>query len=163
MKYCTLRGGNFWSSTLSAAQQALDRRELVLAVQDLEGLRQRGIAMMGTQEAVAQAVEGADPHAAGIDRQHRGNPRQHLLGGLVGEGHREDRRRARLSGGDEPGEAGREHPGLAAARPREDQRMLRRQRHRGELLRIQVGEEVGHDCDFTQWAASPPLDSCLFV
>ena len=71
-------------------EQALDHRQLVLRVEDLERLRQRGVAVMGAQEAVAQAVEGADPHAARADRQHRREARQHFLGRLVGECHRHD-------------------------------------------------------------------------
>ena len=47
--------------------QALDGRELVLRVEDLEGLRQVGQLVVRAQEAVAQAVEGADPHAAHVD------------------------------------------------------------------------------------------------
>jgi hypothetical protein len=52
-------------------QQALDRRQLVGGIEDLERLRQARVAVMRAQQPVAQAVEGADPHAARVDRQHR--------------------------------------------------------------------------------------------
>ena len=51
-------------------QQALDRGQLILRIEYLEGLRQRRVAMMRTQHPVAQTVESADPHATRIDRQH---------------------------------------------------------------------------------------------
>jgi hypothetical protein len=79
--------------------QPLDGRQLVLRVQDLEALRQVGQLVVRAQEAVAQAVEGADPHAAHVDGQHRRQPRHHFLGGLVGEGHGHDVAGADLAGG----------------------------------------------------------------
>ena len=69
--------------------QALDGRELVLRVEDLEGRRQVGQLAVRAQEAVAQAVESADPHAAHVERQHAGQARHHLARGLVGEGDRQ--------------------------------------------------------------------------
>jgi hypothetical protein len=74
MKWHSSRGGNFSSSTFSDFSRRLTA-ELVGRVEDLEQLRQAGIAMVGAQQAVAQAVEGADPHAAHVDRQHGGQPR----------------------------------------------------------------------------------------
>ena len=74
---------------VEALQQPLDERELVLRVEDLEQLRQPRLAVVRAQQAVAQAMEGADPHAAGIDRQHRRDARQHFLRRLVGEGDRD--------------------------------------------------------------------------
>ena len=56
-------------------QHALHQRQLVGRVEDLEQLRQPGVAVMRAQQAVAQPVEGAHPHAAGGDRQHGGNAR----------------------------------------------------------------------------------------
>ena len=102
----------------------LDGRELVARVEDLEALRQRRELPVRAQEAVAQAVEGADPHAAHGDREHRVEPRQHLLGGLVGEGHRQHAAGRELAGLDQPGDARRQHAGLAGAGAGEDQRRL---------------------------------------
>src|SRR5258706_5806066 len=45
---------------------------------------------MRAQQAVAQAVKRADPHAARADRQHRRDPREHLAGRLVGESNGEN-------------------------------------------------------------------------
>jgi hypothetical protein len=59
---------------------ASDRRN-----RDLERLRQTGIAVMGAQQAITQAVESAYPHATGIDRQHRRQAHQHFLGGFIGK------------------------------------------------------------------------------
>ena len=44
--------------------QTLQQTELVFAVEDLKILRQVGVHMMRAQQAVRQAVEGANPHAA---------------------------------------------------------------------------------------------------
>ena len=121
--------------------QALDRRQLVARVEDLEGLRQRRVAMVGPQEAVAEPVERADPHAAEVDRQHPGQPRQHLLRGLVRERDREHAGRRHLSRLHEPRQARRQHARLAAAGAGQDQRRLRRQRDGGELLGIETGQQ----------------------
>ena len=112
------------SSRFIAFITPLDRRELVLRVEDLEALRQGGQLPVRAQEAVAQAVEGADPHAAHRDRQHRVEPRQHLLGRLVGEGDGQHAARRELAGLDQPGDAGGEDAGLAGAGAGEDQRRL---------------------------------------
>ena len=82
----------------------------------------RGELPVRAQEAVAQAVEGADPHAAHGQRQHRAEPGQHLLGRLVGEGHRHHAARRHLAGLDQPGDARRQHPRLAGAGAGQDQR-----------------------------------------
>jgi hypothetical protein len=125
------------------AVQALDERELVLRVEDLEELRQVGLAVMRAQHAVAQPVERADPHAAGVHRRQRRQTQHHLARGLVGERHREDRLRPGLAGGEQPRDAGGEHARLAAARAGEDQRRRLRQRDRGELLGVEVFEKPG--------------------
>ena len=147
--------------------QALDRRQLVLRVQDLERLRQIGQLVMRAQKAVAQAVEGADPHAAHVDRQHAGQARHHLLGGLVGEGHGQHAGRRYLAGLQQPGDAGGQHPRLARAGAGQDQRVFGRQRDGGALLRVEVVQQfagsVGirnHDA-IVGTAAAPPtlLDS----
>ena len=125
------------------AVQALDQRQLVLRIEDLEELRQVRLAVVRAQHPVAQAVERADPHAARVDRRERGQPQQHLLRRLVGERHREDRERPRLAGGEQPRDAGGQHARLAAAGAGQDQRRRMRERHRGELLGVQVFEKRG--------------------
>ena len=126
-------------------QQALDGRLLVAGIKDLEQLRQAGIAMVGAQQPVAQTMEGADPHAFDIDRQHGGQPRQHFLGRLVGESHGQDAAGGDLAGGNQPGDAGGQHPGLARTRAGEDQGVLWRQGDGGQLRFIEVLKKGVHD------------------
>ena len=126
-------------------RQALDERLLVAGIEALEELRQPGVAEVRSQQAVAEAVERAHPHATRIDRQHRGEPREHLPRRLVGERDREDAARAGLSGFDQVGDAGGEHARLAATRAGEDERGLTRQRDGPELLGIETGCEAGHE------------------
>lgn len=63
---------------------------LVIGVEDLEVLRQPCIQMVGPQQAVGDAVEGADPHAAHAIADHLLDPATHLGRRLVGKGHRDD-------------------------------------------------------------------------
>jgi hypothetical protein len=126
---------------------ALDGRELIARIEDLEALRQHGQLPVRAQEAVAKAVEGADPHAAHRDRQHRVEPDQHLLGRLVGEGDGEDATRRELAGLDQPGDAGRQDAGLARAGAGEDERGLGRQRDGGELLGIEAFQQARRAVD----------------
>ena len=86
----------FFVIDIQRFQQTLDGRLLIGGVEDLEQLRQAGVAIVGAQQAVAEAVKGADPHSPDIDRQHAGEPRLHLLGRLVGEGHRQNAGRRHL-------------------------------------------------------------------
>jgi hypothetical protein len=144
MKCCDVARRELLVVDIERLQQALDGGELVLRIEDLEGVGQSGIAVMRTQHAVAQAMEGADPQAARDDGQHRRQPGEHFAGCLVGERDRKHTLRTHLAGLDQPGHAGREHTGLAAASTREDQRMLGRQGDRRELAFVEIGEEIGH-------------------
>ena len=74
--------------------------------------------------------------------EHRVEPRQHLLGGLVGEGHRQHAAGRELAGLDQPGDARGQHAGLARAGAGEDQRRLGRQGDGGELLGIEAFEQA---------------------
>ena len=116
--------------------EALDGRKLVLRVQDLERLRQVRQLPVRPQETVAQAMKGADPHAAHVDRQHGGEPRHHLFRGLVGEGHRQNAAGGGLPGLQQPGDTGGEHAGLARARTRQNQCVLRGQDDGTPLFRV---------------------------
>ena len=139
---------------------ALDQAELILRVEDLEHLRQIGLAMMRAQEPVAQPVEGPDPHAAGVDREHGRKAHLHLPGGLVGEGHGQNPHRAHLPGRDQPGDAGGQHARLAAAGPGEDERRGPGQGDRGELFRIELFEQIGHASIISE---QPPLAPRAFI
>ena len=118
--------------------QPLDGRKLVLRIEDLERGGQIGQLAVRAQEAVAQAVESADPHAAHIERQHAGQARHHLARRLVGEGHRQHAAGRDLAGLQQPGDARGQHPRLAGTGTGQDQRVLGRQGDGGALLRIQV-------------------------
>ena len=123
--------------------QALDGGELVLRVENLKTLRQVGSFGMCAQKPVAQAVEGADPHAAHIERQHGREARHHLACGLVGEGHRQNPAGRDLPGLQQPGNARGQHTGFARARAGQNQRMLCRQGDGGALLGVEVGQQRG--------------------
>ena len=96
---------------------------------------------MRAQEAVAQAVEGAHPHAAHRQRQHRREPRQHLLGGLVGEGDGHHAGGRDHAVADQPRRCAWSARVLPEPAPA-DQRRPRRQRHRGELLGVQAAQQA---------------------
>ncbi len=104
-------------------------------------MRQSGIAVVRPQHAIAQPVEGADPHAAGVDRQHPGNADEHFPRGLVGKGHCQQSLRTDLPGLNQPSDAGGEHAGLAGSGTREDQCRLVGKRNGFELLRIEAFEK----------------------
>ncbi len=121
--------------------QPLDCRKLIAAVQNLKSLRQIRLAVMCAQHAVTKPVKRADPHTAHINRQHRGQARDHLLGGLIGKRHRQNPVRADLSGTDEIGDARSQHPRLAATRARKNQRGLGGQCDGCALFGIEAGKK----------------------
>ena len=65
-----LFGGVLLVVNVELLHQAFDGAELVLGVQNLERLRQIRQLVMRPQQTVAQAVEGANPHATHVDGQH---------------------------------------------------------------------------------------------
>jgi len=71
-------------------------------------------------------------------RQHGTQASEHLFGGFVGEGHGNQTARRHLTGLQQPGNAGGEHPGLARTCAGQYQRVLRRQTHRGLLLWVEA-------------------------
>ena len=134
----------FFVIHIERLEQALDRGLLVGGIENLEQLGQARVAVMAAQQAVAQAVEGADPHAPHIDRQHRRKAGEHLLGRLVGKGHREQAGRRDLAGGHQPGDAGGQYAGLARAGAGQNQPVLWRQSDSGQLFGIKAGKKGGH-------------------
>ena len=131
-------------------QQALDCRQLVSRIEDLEHGWQPGVAVMCAQQAVAEAVKGADPHAARIDWQRRSQTRHHFLRRFVGEGDGENGLRPDLAGRNQPGDTCRQHAGFSAAGAGEDQGVLRRQSDGGKLRRIEISEQIGHGAGFRE-------------
>ena len=155
---------------LHALDDALDSRDRVGRIEDLEALRQAGQLPVRAQEAVAQAVEGAYPHAPHVHRQHGGQPRDHLFGRLVGEGHGHHAARRNLAGLHQPGDAGGQDARLARAGAGQYQRGLRWRGDGGVLLGVQVlqqsaagggGKQVilgmrTHRADCRQWHHANP-------
>ena len=72
-----------------------------------------------------------------------GDALAHLPGGLVGEGDGEDLERTGLAGGDQVGDPGREHAGLAGAGAGEHENGPFGRLHGGALLRVQAGQVGG--------------------
>ncbi len=93
----------------------LDEAALVFGVEDLEVLRQAGVAPVESQQPVRDAVEGADPHRRARHAEQFLDAAAHFGGGLVREGDGEDRMRRGVLDLDHPHDAMGEHPGLAAA------------------------------------------------
>ena len=134
------RGTQRVSSRSSAFSTLRKQPRLVLGVEDLEALRQPGLAPMQAQQPVREAVEGADPQrAAGIPEQGLDAP-AHFRGGLVGEGDGEDAVRRGALHLDQPGDAVHQHARLAAARAREHQRRAERRGHGLPLRVVQTVE-----------------------
>ena len=100
---------------LHRRHDALDHAQLVVRIQDLEALRQRRLAPVQAQQAVREAVEGADPHAARAAAQQRFDAPAHLRRGLVGEGDREHAVRRHADHLDQPADAMGQHARLAGA------------------------------------------------
>ena len=136
-------------------QHPLDRCQLVLRIQDLEALGQLGVAMVKPQQPIAQPVKRSDPHRTRVDRQHRTDAVDHLARGLVGEGDRQDLQRAGVPAVDQPGDPGRQHARLAAARARQHEHVPGRFGHRRQLLRIKTLEKALHGAHF-KWSRSTP-------
>jgi len=130
---------------------SLHRALLVLGVQDLEIAGQLEGGGVGAQDAVAQAVEGADPQVGHADAQQLLHPFAHLAGGLVGEGHRQDGAGGLAQVAHQVGDAVGEHAGLAAAGSGQDQAGAGGQGHRGVLLLVQA---VKHGSPF-RWGSRP--------
>ena len=117
--------------------QAFDRRQLVLRIQNLERGWQACSHVVGTQQTVAQPVEGANPHAAHVVRQHGRQSRRHLLGRLVCKRHGHDAAGRDLPRLQQPCNARGQHPGLARTSACQHQCMALWQRHSSTLFVIQ--------------------------
>ena len=109
-----------------------------MRVKNLKRGRQAGQLVVGPQKAVAQAVEGADPHAAYVDGQHGLQAHHHFLGGLVGESHRQNAAGRDLARLQQPGDAGRQHPGFARTGSGQNQRVGGGQRDSSVLLGVKI-------------------------
>ena len=105
---------------------------------------QRGLA---AQDARARGVERRHPHAARDRPDELRDPFLHLVGGLVGEGDRQDRERRGADLVDEVRETVGEDPRLAGPGARDHEDRAGRQRDRFELRRVEA-DRAGDLCDF---------------
>ena len=124
------------------ADYPLDQALLIVRVENLEVLGQPRFFPVRTQQAVSQAVEGADPHAGRGVAQHVFDTVAHLGGRLVGEGHRQDAVWRDVQALDQEGDAVYQHTGLARAGTGQHQLMTRRRGDRVVLGGIEGGESV---------------------
>ncbi|KAG1253715.1 hypothetical protein G6F68_011200 [Rhizopus microsporus] len=92
---------------------AFDQPQLVVRIHHLEAFGQLRVLPVQAQQAVGQAVEGADPHAAAAVGQLRVDAVAHFAGRLVGEGHRENAVGRHAIDFMQPGDAVGEYAGLA--------------------------------------------------
>ncbi|OIQ65923.1 hypothetical protein GALL_525140 [mine drainage metagenome] len=103
-------------------QQLLDQPFLIVRVEDgVVGFQpdQLGVA---AQDLGGDGVEGAQPaQALGLGADDVGDAFPHLLGRLVGEGDREQLPRLGPAGGENVGQTGGQHAGLAGAGAGQDQ------------------------------------------
>ena len=99
----------------------LDQSLLVIAVEDLKLFNQTGLTPVRPQQTVRQAVEGAYPHALRRNAEQLLDPPAHLVGGLIGEGDRQNAPRRSLFYLDQPGYAVHQYAGFAGAGPGQHQ------------------------------------------
>ncbi len=129
---------------LQLLDHALDQPQLVVRVHHLEAVGQLGVLVMQAQQAVGQAVEGADPGAAAALRQLQVDAVTHLPGGLVGEGHRKNAMGRHAADFIEPGDAVDKHAGLAGTGTGKHQMVAGRGGHSFALGGVQPVEQVGN-------------------
>ena len=121
--------------------QPLDGRELVLHIQNLKRGWQPGGLVVRPQQAIAQAMKSAHPHAAQADGQQGGQARLHLFGRLVGEGDGHDAAGRGIPHVQQPGNARGQHPRFARTGPRQNQRMALGQGDGGQLLGVEAVQQ----------------------
>ena len=101
--------------------ELLQQAELIVGIEDGEIGREADHLGMAAQQPGGQRMEGAEPPALHRPADEGRDPVLHLAGRLVGEGDGEQLLRPGLAGHQDMAEAGRQHPGLAGARPGQDQ------------------------------------------
>ncbi len=91
---------------------------------------------------MGNTVKRADPHSANGQIQEGFDPRPHLRGSLVGEGHGQDPMGRHPLGLDQPGNSMNENPRLAAAGARDHQGVAKGGRDSFPLVLVQMLENV---------------------
>ena len=125
-------------------QGALDQPPLILGVENLEALRQAGLLPMRAQQTMRQAVKGANPHAAHRQIEQTLDAPAHLGGGLVGEGHGQNRVRRSILDRRQPGNPVGQHARLAGTGAGQHQQRPFAGRHRLALRVVEAIENRGY-------------------
>ena len=128
--------GKFVIINTGRLEQALDGRQLVGRIKNLEGLGQTCIAVVCTQQAVAQAMKRTHPHATRIDGQQCRKAREHLTRRLVGKRYCQQAKGANLPPLNQPRHARGQNPGFTASRPGQHQGMASGECNGSLLLRV---------------------------
>ena len=122
-------------------EDAPQGRPGVVLVEDDKARHDADPLRLAAQDPDRSPVEGPDPHLLSRFADQRLDPAAHLPRGLVGERHRQQAVRPHPMGGDQVGDPGGQHTGLAAAGPGEDQERTVAVRDSFLLGRIQAREQ----------------------
>ena len=124
--------------------ELLQEPDLVVGVENGEVRLQPGEFGVAAQDLDADRVERAEPgHALDGLADQQADAHLHLARRLVGEGHREDLRGKGAAGGEDMGDARRQHTRLAGAGAGEHQNRSLGSFDGKALLRVEAGEIVG--------------------
>ena len=124
-------------------QELLQEPQLVVRVEDGEVGSEAHELGVHAQDLDADRMERAEPRHALVRAGEDAHPLAHLARRLVGEGDGQDLVGPRPAGGDQMGDAGRQHPCLADARAGENEHRPVERLDRGELLGVQPLEIGG--------------------
>ena len=124
-------------------EQLLDESQLIVAVQNLEGLWQARLTPVQPKQAMRDAMKGADPQRCAGHAKQRLDAGAHLAGRLVGEGHGDDAMDRGFFSLHQPDDAVGEHAGLAAARAGEHEHGTDGRGHGFALRFVQRVEDRG--------------------
>ena len=129
---------------LEVVQDLLEQLLAVVGVEDREVVRHARGHAVGAQDAQAGRVEGADPVGRAPLAHALGHALSHLAGRAVGEREGQDAARMHAAVGQQPGDAGGQHAGLAGARAGHDQDRAVRGGDGAALGVVQLAQDVFH-------------------
>ena len=138
----------------STAGRVAQDREGVGAVQYRKTRIDAGPGSVASQQPVAERMKGADVRV-GRRRQHRGRAIAHLLGGLVGEGHRQHRPRRDAAPLGQIGDLGGDRPRLSRSGTCQDEQRAAPVLHGAPLRLVQDLQVVFDQMVFDQRRPAP--------
>ena len=124
---------------VALAHHALEQAHAVVGVEDGEARLDAHRLAVAAQDLQAGGVEGADPEGGPALAHGPAHPLAHLAGGPVGEGEGQDPARVHAALAQQPGDAGGQDPGLAAAGAGDHQHRSLGRGHRAALGVVEVG------------------------